>query len=126
MDPRVKTSAVGLQQQFDLSLQVYFDIEQARRLSERVQREIASLEKTDPKGAKIAKLKLLLNGTPPKPGTSLELSEFPVSRLAGAFTQLLDLLQDADVAPSVQAVKAVDDLQRALIRAYDSLPPNDL
>ncbi len=126
MDPRVKTPTLGLQQQFDLSLQTYFNIDQARRLSERIQREIAELERSDPKSPKIAKLKLLLNGAPPKPGTSLELSEFPVVRLAGAFTQLLDLLQDADVAPSTQAVKAVDGLQRALIRAYDSLPPNDL
>ena len=125
MDPRVKTSAAGLKQQFDLSLQTYFNIVQARQLSERLQRQVADLEKTDPKNPKIGKLKLILNGEPPKPGTSLALSEIPLSRLAGAFTQLLDLLQDADVAPSTQAVKAVDDLQRALIRVYDSLPPED-
>ena len=126
IDPRIKTSAVGLKQQFDLSILAYQSIGRAKRLAERIQKKIAELERTNPTSPQVAKLKLLLNGAPPKPGTSIAVSEFPVSRLAGAFTQLLDLLQDADVAPSTQAIKAANDLQLALMKALNSLPPDDL
>ncbi|MBK9438321.1 MAG: glycoside hydrolase [Chloracidobacterium sp.] len=126
IDPRVKTSAIGLKQQFDLSIEAYQGIGRSQRLVQRIQREIALLEQANPSSPKIVNLKLLLNGSPPKPGTSPEIANLPLNRLAGAFTQLLDLLQDADVAPSTQAVKAARELQLALTKAVNSLPPDDL
>ncbi|MBK7803029.1 MAG: glycoside hydrolase [Chloracidobacterium sp.] len=126
IDPRVKTSAIGLKQQFDLSIEAYQGIGRSQRLVQRIQREIALLEQANPSSPKIVNLKLLLNGSPPKPGTSPEIADLPLNRLAGAFTQLLDLLQDADVAPSTQAVKAARDLQLALTKAVNSLPPDDI
>ncbi len=47
----------------------------------------------------------------------MNVADMPLGRLAGAFTQLLDLLQDADVTPSTQAVAAARDLQAALAKA---------
>lgn len=126
IDPRVKTSAIGLKQQFDLSIEAYQGIGRSQRLVQRIEREIALLEQANPSSPKIVNLKLLLNGSPPKPGTSPEIADLPLNRLAGAFTQLLDLLQDADVAPSTQAVKAARELQLALTKAVNSLPPDDL
>jgi len=126
IDPRVKTSAIGLKQQFDLSIEAYQGIGRSQRLVQRIQREIALLEQANPSSPKIVNFILLLNGSPPKPGTSPEIADLPLNRLAGAFTQLLDLLQDADVAPSTQAVKAARDLQLALTKAVNSLPPDDI
>lgn len=126
IDPRVKTSAIGLKQQFDLSIEAYQGIGRSQRLVQRIEREIALLEQANPSSPKIVNLKLLLNGALPKPGTSPEIANLPLNRLAGAFTQLLDLLQDADVAPSTQAVKAARELQLALTKAVNSLPPDDL
>ena len=126
IDPRVKTSAIGLKQQFDLSIEAYQGIGRSQRLVQRIEREIALLEQANPSSPKIVNLKLLLNGALPKPGTSPEIANLPLNRLAGAFTQLLDLLQDADVAPSTQAVKAARDLQLALTKAVNSLPPDDI
>lgn len=63
------------------------------------------------------KIKLLTDGPKRKPGESVTVAELPLSRLGGAFTQLLDLLQDADVAPSTQASAASNDLRAALANA---------
>ena len=59
------------------------------------------------------KLDLLTNGQKVKPGTPVAVTDFALTRLAGGFAGLLDLLQDADVAPSTQAVAASSDLQIA-------------
>jgi hypothetical protein len=59
------------------------------------------------------KLDVLASGPKVKPGTPVAVSDFALTRLSGAFGSLLDLLQDADVAPSTQAVAAVADLQTA-------------
>ena len=64
-----------------------------------------------------SKIKLLTDGTPQRPGAPLPVNNFPLGRLRGAFTQLLDLLQDGDVAPSTQAVAASKNLQAALAKA---------
>lgn len=116
IDPRITTSAAGLKQQFDLSLQAYDGIKVTREMTAAVRKRIADLEKTQPTSASIAKLKQLLDGSA-RPGTPLAVADMPLSRLSAAFTQLLDLLQDADVAPSTQAVAAARDLQAALAKA---------
>ncbi len=110
IDPRVKTSTLGLKQQFDLSIQAYEGIAKARTMVSR----IVEMERSEPSNPALSKLKDLLDGPPQRPGTSVAAADLPLSRLAGAFTQLLDLLQDADVAPSKQAVAAARDLQVAL------------
>ena len=116
MDPRITTSAAGLKQQFDLSLAAYEGIKITREMTTAVRKRIADLEKSQPTNASIAKLKQLLDGST-RPGTPVAVADMPLSRLSGAFTQLLDLLQDADVAPSTQAIAATRDLQTALANA---------
>ncbi len=48
------------------------------------------------------------------PPTPVSLSEFPLSRLSGAFQTLLNVLQDADTTPTTQAIATAKDLQLAL------------
>ncbi len=116
MDPRVTTPAAGLKQQFELSVAAYNGIIRSRNLAESVRKKIAELERSQPSSSVLPKLKALLDGIGGR-GTTLGVADFPLSRLSGAFTQLLDLLQDADVAPTSQAVAASRDLQTALDNA---------
>ncbi|CAN5487865.1 hypothetical protein BH10ACI3_BH10ACI3_15000 [soil metagenome] len=117
MDPRVTTPPTGLLAQYTLSMQTYLGITRARDLTAEIRKQIADLEKSEPSNPAIAKLKLLVDGSPQKPGTTVVVADLPLSRLAGAFTQMLDLLQDADVSPSTQATATAKDLQSALARA---------
>ena len=119
IDPRVKTSTLGLRQQFDLSMQAYNGITRARELADAVRKHIEDLEKSASQSAELAKLKRLLNGENQRPGTAVTLVNLPLGSLAGTFTQLLDLLQDADVTPSTQAISAARDLQIALRKAEE-------
>ena len=113
IDPRVKTSPVGIKQQFDLSMQAYEGIAKVRTMVSK----ITELERSEPSNPALSKLKALLGGPQQRPGTAVAVADLPLSRLAGAFTQLLDLLQDADVAPSKQAIAAARDLQVALSKS---------
>ncbi len=122
IDPRVTTSAAGLKEQFDLSLQAYDGIIRARNLTEEVNKRIAELEKSQPTSPELAKLKAMVGGGQQRGvgGAAIAVADFPLGRLAGAFTQLMDLLQDADVTPSSQAVAAAKDLQTAMAKAERS------
>jgi len=115
IDPRITTSAAGLKQQFDLSLQAYEGIKVTREMTATVRKRIADLERSQPTNASIAKLKQLLDGSAP-PGTPVAVADMPLSRLARAFTQLLDLVTDADVAPSTPALASSRALQAALAK----------
>ncbi len=108
IDPRITTSTLDLQQQFDLSMQAYEGVKQTYAI---IQEAKTLKEKLN--AANQAKLDLLLNGT--KPATQ-NLSDLPLNRLNAAFTTLLDLLQDADAKPTSQAVKTAEDLQIALTK----------
>ena len=114
MDPRVPTSPGDWQQQFTLSMQVYNGVKETFAMLEEAKKLQAKF-KADKDTANEAKLNLLLNGARLTGApTPTGLSELPLNRLNGAFAGLLDLLQDADVAPSMQAVSAAKDLQTAL------------
>jgi photosystem II stability/assembly factor-like uncharacterized protein len=126
IDPRVKTSPIGLKQQFDLSMEAYEGVSKARTMTSEVRKRIADLEKSQPTSPDIAKLKTLVDGPQARPGTPIEPQNFPLGRIAGSYTQLLDLLQDADVAPSTQAVAAARDLKVALAKneaAWSQMKP---
>jgi len=130
MDPRVKTPPMGLRQQFELSLKAYDGIKRVDELSAAVKKfsddlaKARALASTDAQKTRLdaigQKIKLLTDGPPRKPGQPLPVDEFPLDRLQDAFTTLLGLLQDADVTPSTQAVRASADLQTALARAEAS------
>ena len=128
IDPRVKTSAIGLRQQFDLSLQAYDGVKKAAEMMGSIKKFSADIARlrtvalvTEQQKARLdmieQRVKLLTEGPPRKPGEPMVVAEMPLGRLGGALTQLLDLLQDADVTPSSQAVAAARDLQMALAKA---------
>ncbi len=116
MDPRVirMTSLAGLKQQFDLSMRAYEGVTRAHAMSVALDKMAESVTKGSESDQKI---QLLKNGPPRKPGQPVPLSEFPLGRLEDAFNQLLTLLQEADVTPSTQAVRASAELQIALAKA---------
>jgi photosystem II stability/assembly factor-like uncharacterized protein len=127
MDPRITTGAAGLRQQFDLSMRAYNAQAQAAGMMEAA----SSLQKSNAarrtqntdavQKARLdsidAKIKLLLGGPPRQPGEVTPVSEMPLGRLGGALVQILDLLQEADVTPSSQAIAGLNDLEMALTRA---------
>jgi photosystem II stability/assembly factor-like uncharacterized protein len=105
IDPRITTSTLDLRQQFDLSMQAFEGVKQTYAMIEEAKKLKGKVD--------AAKLDLLLNGT--KPPTQ-NLSDLPLNRLNSAFVSLLDLLQDADVKPTSQAIKTAQDLQIALAK----------
>ncbi|MBV9216784.1 MAG: glycoside hydrolase [Acidobacteria bacterium] len=123
IDPRLKTPFSALQQQFAMSMQAYEGVKRTADISEAV-KEISdrlAAAKTKPgQSAEVLKnietaeqkIKVLNNG-----GVAGVLAEMGLARLNASFAGLLDLLQDADVAPSSQAVSAGRDLQTALAKA---------
>lgn len=112
MDSRIKTPLAGLQQQFTLSMQAYEGIKQTAVMIEDAKKLQEKLKTANNKELE-SELNLLLNGK----GGNVPVAEFPLNRLNGAFLSFLDLLQDADVAPSSQAISAAKDLQIALENA---------
>ncbi len=125
IDPRVTTPLTGLQKQFTLSMLAYDGIMRSRELEDKTKKLAEQLKTVREKAGKDSplakdieavekKLNLLVNGLPPFPGKPLPVSGFPLARLSSALTGLLDLLQDADVAPTTQANADSIGLQTAL------------
>lgn len=114
MDPRVNTPALGLQQQFTLSRRLY---DTANKVAETV-RELRALRASLRGKAGTEALDKDLaaldgeggggrgggrgGGQPPVGGV------VSLSALSGQLTQLLNLLQNADAAPTTQAVAAAE------------------
>ncbi len=125
MDPRVKTPAAGLEQQFGLSMQAYqgmqqsFDaLSQVKKLRDqiKIRRTHAgpgaltdALIALDQKAAAVSGEGRAEAG----PGAAID-SGGNLTRSNGALTSLLELLQAADVAPTSQAVTASGELQQTL------------
>ena len=108
MDPRVKTSAEGLQQQFSLSMTVYLRMNE---VSDALA-QLRDLRKSSPAFAtRLAELEGEAGGpgagAPVAPGAGKQPETF--TRVAGSLSGLLSLLQSADVAPTEQAIAAVKD-----------------
>ena len=128
MDPRVTASTADLQRQFDLSMQVYEGFKQTFAMLEEINKFLAQLKEAREKAgnneskkeieALEQKLNALVNGNSNAP---VPMSEFPLNRLNGAFSSLLDVLQDADAKPTTQAVAAANDLQDALAKSLKTL-----
>jgi hypothetical protein len=107
VDPRVKTGMSALQKQHDLSVTCY----EARKTCLNALAEIRGMraqlrEKPGTDNAKMKddQLVLLETGLPGGEGASF-------SRLSLTFSTLLNILQDADMAPTSQVVTAVNETQ---------------
>ena len=107
MDPRVKTSIVDLQKQHDLSLQCYEGRKTCMAMLNELKTYRTELRNLDSlnKNAQIASA--LEN-------TTQGSQEPSFARLNSNFTALQNVLQDADMAPTTQTVRAVADAQKQL------------
>jgi len=105
-DPRVKTPMAALQQQHDLSLLCYEGRKQCMEALADIRQMKATMQpQIDATGTKpeaYELLQLLENGLPGNQGTSY-------NKLNGAFETLLNIMQDADRAPTAQVVQSVTE-----------------
>jgi hypothetical protein len=126
MDPRVKTPAAGLQQQFDLSMQCYDGTRQARETSAQVRSLRSQIKELQGKDvdkeiaaalADLDKKLTALEGTPPR-GRGGRGAEGPrevsLAGLAQEMQQLLRILQGADATPTTTAATACEQTGKAL------------
>jgi hypothetical protein len=135
IDPRVTTPTTALQQQFDMSMQAYNGVITSTEMMVDVTRTSEQLRKAhDAAAGNVARLKTIealqqklrdLTGAGQRGGQGGAAQPTPVDqmqlgRLAGAFSSILDLLQDADAAPTSQAVHDLAALKIALTRSQTS------
>jgi photosystem II stability/assembly factor-like uncharacterized protein len=112
MDPRVKTPVSALGQQYNLSLQLYTDILKAQVALD----QIEVRRKGGNAGAFEARLTEIAGASGGRFGGGRGGAAGPetLNSVRGQLGQLLTLLQEADVAPTPQAVAAVTERRQAL------------
>jgi len=118
MDPRVKTAAAGLAQQFELSNKVYEMIRQDFDVLQQV-RNLRARLRGQAQGADLDQKLAALEGSGGfgrggGGGRGAGGGEGDLTRINGELASLLDLLQGADATPTVPAVEAVGQLQQQL------------
>ncbi len=115
MDPRVKTSEAGLQKQFDLSIQAYNGINQTRDVLDHIQKyrtQIKDLQTRTGQGPISSDLgaldqKLLQfagNAGERRANRASGGADTDFGKVNAGFGTMLELLQDADVMPTKQAI----------------------
>src|SRR5262249_6024559 len=113
-DPRVKTPALGLTEQFTLSKQMYDGILEAQTALQQVRSRRASLSGDPSRSAESLALQRL-EGQPAGRGAATEGPE-TFTGIIGSMNQLMGLLQGADVTPTTQLVAAVANRRTALAK----------
>jgi len=148
MDPRVRTPLAGLQQQSNLSKNLYDDIVKTSKVVEQIRAMRAQLgplrEKAGPGATADAiaafdqKLVALggatggggRGGVPSGPGRgAVAGGPDTLASVTSSLTQLMRLLESADVTPSTQAVAAAADRRAALaklLERWNALKSGDL
>ena len=128
MDPRVKTGLPGLTQQFTLSLEAYRGMEDTYALAmeaKKLRSQIAERINRVGRGplaeslAKLDKAILAIAGEARGDGGGgggLDVRETNFTRLNGGFASLLEMLQGADLPPTMPMVNAAVGTQKALAR----------
>jgi len=137
MDPRVKTPADGLQEQFDLSYKVYQDLQALQPIVEQVDKLRAQIKvqrAKNPSAEQAAKLDAF----------SKKLDEFAgeagrrrrgnpqattLSGVRGSLSEVFSVLQDADVTPTPLAAAAVPTLNQStqsLLKQWEEMQKTDL
>ena len=136
MDPRVKTSLAGLQQQFKLSNDLYTQLLTLSPAAEQAGALRKQIKDLQPKaiGEALAaikafdqKLQALAGGATRRPGAGTESPT--LGGLKTKFLTLFGVFQEADVAPSTQAAAAVADLQKQLpplMQRWNTVKAQDL
>ena len=127
IDPRVKTGAFALSQQFNLSFEAYNGMEQSfktvieiRKLRDQIKVAIdkvgrgplaESLTAFEKKAGAIAGEGRADASSPGIPGGALDVRNPNLTSLNGGFASLLENLQSADLAPTLATVAAAAELQ---------------
>jgi photosystem II stability/assembly factor-like uncharacterized protein len=125
MDPRVRTPAEGLAQQFGLSMECYEGVRQAREALGQVRKLRAQLKevrgKTEDKSltealAELDRKAAALEGSERRRGErpAEGAPTASLARLSEEALRLLDVLQGADAAPTTQAVATCGETRKAL------------
>ncbi len=123
MDPRVTTTAEGLEQRFALSMQCYDGIKETQATLARLRAVRKQLESVRPKAgdlsatvddveSKIAAIEGQGGGG--RRGGGMQKREPSLSRVAGELARLLGLLQEADATPTTQAAASVETARKEL------------
>lgn len=136
MDPRVKTSMLGLAQQFNLSHEAYEGmqktaavVDQAKKLHNQIKTAIdksgrgplaEALSAFDKKVSAIAGEGRGEAGSPGLPGGTIDVRDPNMTRLNNGFSSLLEHLQSADLPPTMPTVAAAAELQKVLVRLQES------
>jgi hypothetical protein len=128
MDPRVKTPAEGLAQQFTLSLQTYEDMRQAGETLRQIRALHTRLQELQPR-AKQEELTEALSALDRKAqalagsgegagrrgrGRPARTPEPTLARLQGESGRLLEILQGADAIPTKQTVASCGEVHQAI------------
>ncbi|HJZ90625.1 MAG TPA: hypothetical protein VKE40_07100 [Gemmataceae bacterium] len=123
MDPRVKTSAEGLAKQFELSIQCYEGLRQARETLAQIQRLRSHIKDLQAKAegdlagalAELDKAAASLEGAARGGGTGRPRAgrDRGISGVSQELSQLLRLLQGADAAPTATAAAACEEVVKA-------------
>ena len=133
MDPRVKTPAPGLAQQFTLSKGLYDDLLSVQKSLDAARAFRAALQQRRTTGGDAHVLTALeerltaIEGQPASgrgPGGAGAAGPETLNSLAAGLTQLMRLLQEADVTPTTQLVAAVQKRRVAvaeLLRRWQAL-----
>jgi photosystem II stability/assembly factor-like uncharacterized protein len=136
MDPRVKTSLAGLQQQFKLSNDLYtqlLTLSPAAEEAGALRKQLKDLQQKATGEALAAikafdqKLQTLAGGATRRPGAGTEPPT--LGGLKTKFLTLFGVFQEADVAPSTQAAGAVADLQKQLpqlMQRWEAIKSQDI
>jgi photosystem II stability/assembly factor-like uncharacterized protein len=127
MDPRVKTTEAGLQQQFALSMQCYEGMKQVRAIQGQIQKLRAKLTtklntvKDGPQREALKALQAKLSELEGAPAGKFGFGkgakrggQASLSRISGEMGALLGVLQGADAIPTTQVVSACEEARHAL------------
>jgi photosystem II stability/assembly factor-like uncharacterized protein len=114
MDPRVKTSVAGLQQQHDMSLQCYEGRIECTEILNEIKAYRAKLQSslTNASADVAKKLSPLEKEAAALENAQRGSNEPSFGRLSGSFAGLFGLLQESDTAPTSQAVQTFNDLKK--------------
>jgi hypothetical protein len=119
MDPRVKTSASGLQEQFELSKQLYDDLLVLQPAVDKAASALTKLKSMREKanGPEAAKIDAAIQELQSLQGTGGRRRRGPqtdsLSGVRGSLMELLWVLQEVDAAPTMQATRAVPKVHQS-------------
>ncbi len=137
MDPRVKTPVADLQQQFNLSQQVYQDLLVLQPINDQVEKlraQIKAQRAKSPSPADNAKLDAFsqkLDGFAGAGGRRRRGTQqaATLSSVRGSLFEMFSVLQDADAAPTPQATQAIPVLNNStqeLVKQWNEIQKTDL